>query len=372
MTIYLRFDPEFQKLIPPLADDELAALKASIQLEGIREALIVWDGIVVDGHNRLLIAREIGLPESRIPVDFRNFADRSEAMVWMIDNQRGRRNLSKEALLELGFKRAELLKPKAEENLREGGRIGGEGGKPCRNSDKALPPIEPVDILKEAATYAGVNRDTASKFKKVMDSDNDEIKEKVRTGETSINRAYQEEKRKKDSVKKEVAHVANNSGENEWYTPVEYIDAARRVLRGIDCDPASSKQANETVNAETYYTKEDDGLTKEWHGRVWMNPPYSQPLISQFAEAIASKYQSGEIEEAIVLVNNATETVWFQTMATHCSAICFPRGRIRFIDKNGKPSGAPLQGQAVLYMGNNRYRFEEKFKEFGMVLWNEV
>src|SRR2546430_17584816 len=63
---------------------------------------------------------------------------------------------------------------------------------------------------------------------------------------------------------------------NEWYTPSKYIETAREVLGSIDLDPASCELANRTVKADKYYTKEDDGLSKEWHGNVWLNPPYGK------------------------------------------------------------------------------------------------
>lgn len=69
-------------------------------------------------------------------------------------------------------------------------------------------------------------------------------------------------------------HVAHNSGNNEWYTPLPYVEAARAVMGTIDIDPASSDKANETVQAEHYYTIADNGLVRPWYGRVWLNPPY--------------------------------------------------------------------------------------------------
>ena len=170
----------------------------------------------------------------------------------------------------------------------------------------------------------------------------------------------------REAVKK--AHVANNSGNNEWYTPAEYIDMARQVMGAIDTDPASSAVANQTVQAKCFYTADDDGLTKTWSGRVWMNPPYARPLIADFADAVASKIESGEITEACILVNNGTETAWFQRMLDAASAVCFPRSRIRFIDPTGAPSGAPLQGQAVIYMGSNAKLFADVFSQKGKVL----
>lgn len=167
------------------------------------------------------------------------------------------------------------------------------------------------------------------------------------------------------------AHVAHATGENEWYTPPEYTDAARRVMGGIDLDPASSDIANKSVKATAYYTEEDDGLAWDWEGRIWMNPPYAQPLISHFCEKLTWDLDNGFIIEAITLTNNATETKWYQGMASRCSAKCEPAGRIKFIDKDGNPGGAPLQGQVILYFGPSTKvdKFAAEFSKFGMIFY---
>src|SRR3990167_1010279 len=164
-------------------------------------------------------------------------------------------------------------------------------------------------------------------------------------------------------------HISNNSGENEWYTPKNYIDAAKQVMGSIDLDPASSAKANEIVQANKYYSKDDNGLTQEWAGNIWLNPPYSQPLISDFSKTIVDKFLKREITQACILVNNATDTNWFQRMLNVASAVCFIKGRVKFIDLQGESSGAPLQGQAILYFGENLKGFNEAYKKFGVILW---
>jgi phage N-6-adenine-methyltransferase len=161
-------------------------------------------------------------------------------------------------------------------------------------------------------------------------------------------------------------HVSANSGENEWYTPPEFIEAARDVMGSIDLDPASSETAQANVKAERFYTIDDDGLAKRWAGNVWLNPPYSKEVIGQFAtKAVA---ESGRIHQAVVLVNNATDTAWFHDFASVASAVCFLRGRIKFLDRTGKPVNTPVQGQAVLYVGPNVETFRARFSSFGFVV----
>lgn len=162
-------------------------------------------------------------------------------------------------------------------------------------------------------------------------------------------------------------HVSSNSGEIEWFTPPEYTDAARAVMGGIDLDPASTNSANESIKAATFYTSRDDGLSKEWKGRVWMNPPYKHPAIWKFCERLAEQVAEGNVEQACVMVNNATETAWFQRMAEVASAVCFPTGRVRFWYP-GRESTTPLQGQAVLYFGENVGAFQSEFLRFGFVV----
>ena len=169
-----------------------------------------------------------------------------------------------------------------------------------------------------------------------------------------------------DEVRKGEAHVAHNAGDNEWYTPPEYIAAATRVMGGIDLDPASTEIANEVVNAQLFFTEEDDGLSKPWAGRVWMNPPYDGKLVWKFCEKLAEHAAAGDITEACVLVNNATEAVSVQRLMEVGAAICFPARRVKFW--HPEKESAPLQGQAVVYVGQNVEAFRREFLEFGFTV----
>ena len=162
------------------------------------------------------------------------------------------------------------------------------------------------------------------------------------------------------------AHVTHNSGEHEWYTPPAIIDAARKALHGIDLDPASCAEANDTVHADRYYVAETNGLEQPWAGTVWLNPPYSQPLIGQFVDKLLAERDN--IEAAITLTNNGTETGYGQSLLALCDAVCFPAKRIKFTNGDGESTGSPLQGQMVCYFGPDRDRFAAAFVEFGVVI----
>jgi phage N-6-adenine-methyltransferase len=161
---------------------------------------------------------------------------------------------------------------------------------------------------------------------------------------------------------------AQGTGQIEWYTPPEWIEPARAVLGGIDLDPASSEVAQRTVKAKRFFTIDDDGLRQEWHGpRIWLNPPYSRDLIPEFVSKLVTEHDAGRVEAAIMLTHNYTDTAWFQKAGSRASAICFPRGRMKFLDPDGNRSGTPTQGQALFYFGNNVESFIKHFAPLGLV-----
>lgn len=161
--------------------------------------------------------------------------------------------------------------------------------------------------------------------------------------------------------------VASNTGEFEWYTPTEFIERAKSVMGGIDLDPASCATANETVKATRYYSMDDDGLNPlvKWEGRIWMNPPYKSGLAGQFAGKLIAEFHAKRVNQAIVLVNNATDTAWFAELARVATGACFKTGRIAFINTNGEAVAGAAQGQVFIYFGTRSERFHKEFSPIG-------
>lgn len=172
-----------------------------------------------------------------------------------------------------------------------------------------------------------------------------------------------------ESVKSSTLTVLQSSESNEWYTPAQYVDAARRLMGAVDVDPASNALANEVIQASCYYDASTNGLDKLWTGRVWLNPPYgfTEGRSNQevWTNRLIEQYQSGVTTEAVLLVNANTEAKWFQPLYDYL--ICFTDHRIRFYSHSGA-SSQPTQGNALVYFGCQRQRFIELFSVFGVVL----
>lgn len=183
---------------------------------------------------------------------------------------------------------------------------------------------------------------------------------------------YERLLRQRTYINQNKAHVGNATGNNEWYTPPYLIEAARRVMGRIDCDPATSDVANRVVQASLALTAQEDGLAHPWCGAVFLNPPYSQPLVAQFAAAVVMKWQAAEIEQACVLVNNATDTAWGQALLSAASAVCFLQKRVKFLTPDGEALGAPLQGQMMVYLGQQADVFASVFGEYGWVMFPQA
>ncbi len=148
---------------------------------------------------------------------------------------------------------------------------------------------------------------------------------------------------------------------DDFYTDGRIIEAARAAMGAINLDPASHAIANRVVCAERFYTVRDDGLTKPWHGCVWLNPPFSQ--WQSWVPKILHEWQSGQVQALCVLCATRTLTAhYFVPMHKNCSAWCVMHGRIPFW---GGRAAAPDDGHAVFYFGHDAPAFRQAFDEIG-------
>lgn len=159
-----------------------------------------------------------------------------------------------------------------------------------------------------------------------------------------------------------------SSKSDRWFTPSEYVDAARACLGVIDLDPASELAANETVKAQRIFTRADDGLARAWHAStVFCNPPYGRSpgvrsVAGVFAFKMISEFQVGHFGAGILLVNASTSEEWFKPLFDF--PICFTDHRIHFVG-NGN---SPTKGSAFVLMGGRLPLFKQFFSPFGNIV----
>ena len=165
-------------------------------------------------------------------------------------------------------------------------------------------------------------------------------------------------------------HALASSATAEHYTPREWINRVHAVMGGIDTDPASCAEAQETVGAARWFGAEDDGLSKYWRGRVFCNPPgdRSGKLVQSFWRHLDGEILDGRVTEFIWLAFNISQLRTLQQVGpllSYCD-VFVPSKRIRF-------SGAsPTRDNAFLYWGQNRGRFRRIFSEAGGLLLQGV
>jgi phage N-6-adenine-methyltransferase len=387
----LTISDELQSLIPPLSPEERAQLAANILQDGCRDVLIVWqeEQILLDGHHRYAICTEHDRPYT---IQELSLPDMDAARLWMIQNQLGRRNLTPN---QMAYYRGEQY------NLQKG-RHGGD-----RKSDGSSPQNEYLKTADRLATEHGVSRATIERngtYAEALDTIatvlGPDVRSAIRDGHLPLTKQDVPVLAARVEASPEMAtqvaealqgdHAAaavhailtevldpdppetvpttleqTSTGDFEWYTPREVLDLVRAVLTTIDIDPASCVAAQANVQARIYYTLEDDGLRHPWPGVVFCNPPYKMPQIARFIGKLCEELDAQRTTAAILLVNAATETDWFQRAFARADAVCFPDGRIQFVHtiRNGDH---PCQGQALLYFGSHPERFCAVFAALGV------
>lgn len=162
---------------------------------------------------------------------------------------------------------------------------------------------------------------------------------------------------------------APSQARDAWYTPALYVETVRRVLGSIELDPFSSPEANKVVGAERYFTQAEDAFTCDWTAAtLFMNPPYGAQVVAHAVNRLVDDVAAGRVASAVLLVNNASETRWFQRALTVADALCLPSGRIQFWNTDGKQVSSNMRPQVFLLFGLDRVdTFREYFNQHGMV-----
>ena len=134
----------------------------------------------------------------------------------------------------------------------------------------------------------------------------------------------------------------SSNATDEWYTPKELIDS----LGSFDLDPcAPVNPLWET--AKVMYNKNDNGLLQNWGGRVWLNPPYSRPLIELFIQKMA------EHNNGIALLFNRLDSAMMQdVILKKATSMKILRKRIRFYRPDGTQGGSPGCGSILFAFGD--------------------
>ena len=289
----MTIDKEFETLIPPLSPDEYRLLEESILAEGCRDALITWHGILIDGHNRYRICTEYGIP---FKTQERDFASREDAMLWMIDLQRGRRNLSTPDSIILAQKKTAILATRAKEN--QSVYYGNQYEK--RTSVQMDKSPDAINVRAETAKLAGVSTGTLARFEQVQRK-KPELIDSIRSGEMSINQAYTEVK-KQEKAEQRAAKMA---------TIKEAAVTDGNLVHG-DCIEELERLADGSVDC------------------VVTDPPYGINYVSNFRTVeseVVKSVANDTIEDAVMLWNN-TCAILERKMKADSHLYCFTSWKV--------------------------------------------
>lgn len=157
--------------------------------------------------------------------------------------------------------------------------------------------------------------------------------------------------------------INQDSGNFEYYTPIDLVNAAREVMGSIDLDPASSEQANRLISATRFYS--EDGLNKPWFGNIWMNHPFSRVNNPLWIHHLVSWYEEISKRQACCITFAATSEKWFRPLLNYPQ--CFIHGRTNYYLPNGEKKKGVTKGSVITYLGDNTEDFSRVFSKFGTV-----
>jgi len=173
----ITINEELRKYIDPLTENEYAALERSILDEGCRDALVVWNDVLIDGHNRYEICCKHGLELKTV----RNtrFTSIEEVFLWMIDNQLGRRSVTDFQRGMLALRKRDIMAARTRE----------QAAAPADTNAETPAPAAVFKTREDIAKVAGISSNTIGQIEKIQKTAAPELVEAVRSGTISINAA---------------------------------------------------------------------------------------------------------------------------------------------------------------------------------------
>ena len=199
----LKIDPELRDLLPPLTNEEFKKLEKNIIDNGFDRnfPIMEWNGFIADGHNRYSICKKHNIEPV---VGTLAYETKDDVMEWMLDIQLGRRNLSPIQRIAVAEKYRPIYERQAKDNQKSGG---GDKKTGLVNLPKAITPINTSEKL---ASIADVSEKTYRMGSKILQSDNDRLKQEVLSGQKSISAGYKELSRGTDEPDlAQRRHIAN-------------------------------------------------------------------------------------------------------------------------------------------------------------------
>jgi hypothetical protein len=182
----IKINDTLRSYIDPLTEAEYAALERSILVEGCRDALVLWDDVLVDGHNRYQICQQHGIPFK--VTENASFHNLDDVKLWMIDNHLGRRSVSDFQRGVLALRKKEIVAARAAELA---ARAAAEDAAiaPPDSDAPAKPAAMPLTSREDIARAARLSSNTISQIEKIQKTAAPELVEAVRAGTISINAA---------------------------------------------------------------------------------------------------------------------------------------------------------------------------------------
>lgn len=229
----LRLNPEYEKLLPKMSDEEFAELKASIHAEGQHYPIVANENLeVLDGHHRFRACTELGIEPD---FEVRRFEDKLLEKKFVIEANLRRRHLTKFQLVELGLPLLDIEKELAKKRMTSGGKKGRDIQLGLASSD-AKPEFTKRKATEAVAKKVGVSTRTFERAKKIVEKASEEEKQKLREGKASIAKVYREvvalEKKpmQKDANGEPATIQASVSDERAEQNITELSNLLKRVL----------------------------------------------------------------------------------------------------------------------------------------------